>query len=328
MNKPELNNRRTFIKTTVGAGIALAASPLFSACSPYDAKGLPTAILGKTGVEVPKIALGLGSRFCTIESEDLALEMLTFALENGLYYWDTAHIYNNKKNGVISEERLGKVVKDRRDEIFLSTKVTSRNPDEAMKQIELSLKRLQTDKLDILKIHSINSLEDVEQMSKKGQLIEIVQKMKEQGVARFIGFSGHGNAGAMKVISERGDFDTMLIAMNHWGNHKSDRKNISIPAALEKGIGVMLMKAVRPKDQNPDFNGNELIRFALSLNGPTGLALGMESKEIVRKNLDLLRSFKPMDEAEKQAMAKSLFPFFEDSELEWMHSNYCDGNWA
>ncbi len=327
MTKSELN-RRTFIKGTIGAGIALAGSPLFVSCSPYDSKGLPTAILGKTGVEIPRLALGLGSRFCNINSEEEALEMLTFALDNGLYYWDTAHIYENKKNGVISEERLGKIVKHRREEIFLSTKVTSRNPDEAMKQIELSLKRLQTDKIDILKIHSVESLEDIDQMSQKGQLIEIVHKMKEQGITRFIGFSGHGDALALKTMAARGDFDTMIMAMNHWGNYQNDRKNIVIPEGLKQDMGVMLMKAVRPRDNNPEFDANELIRFALSLKGPAGLALGMDSKDIVKKNLDLLRNFTPMNEQEKSKMAQSLTPFFNHKNLQWMQPTYRDGNWT
>ncbi len=327
MKKSNLN-RRTFVKRTIGAGVVLAAAPMYFSCNPYKSKGLPTALLGNTGVEVPKIAFGLGSRWCTIDSEDEALELLTFALDNGLYYWDTAHSYVNRNNGVVSEERIGKILKTRRSEVFLSTKISTRDPDEAMRNIELSLKRLQTDKLDILKIHSINSEEDNKLISKKGGLIEIVQKMKEQGVTRFVGFSGHGNAEAMKSMADRGDFDTMLIAMNHWGNHENDRKNITIPAALNKGMGVMLMKAVRPKDQNPDYDGSELVRFALSLNGPAGLTVGMESKEVLQKNLDLLRNFKPMTEEEKTKMAASLSPFFDHKNLEWMLPSYEDGNWA
>ena len=233
MNKSGLN-RRTFVKRTIGAGIVLAAAPMYYSCNPYKSKGLPTALLGNTGVEVPKLAFGLGSRWCTINSEDEALDLLTFALDNGLYYWDTAHSYENKQNGVVSEERIGKILKTRRSEVFLSTKISTRDPDEAMRNIELSLKRLQTDKLDILKIHSINSEEDNKIISQKGGLIDIVQKMKEQGVTRFVGFSGHGNAEAMKTMANRGDFDTMLIAMNHWGNHENDRKNVTIPAALKK----------------------------------------------------------------------------------------------
>lgn len=320
--------RRTFIKGAVGVGIAVSASPWLAACDTHNAKGLPTAILGKTGARVPRIAIGLGSRWCSIDDEQEALDMLSYALDQGLYYWDTAHAYENKKNGAVSEERVGKLLKTRRKEVFLSTKVRSRNPDEAKRQIELSLKRLQTDKLDILKIHSIESQEDVDMMSKKGQLIEVVHKMKEEGITRFVGFSGHGDAEAMKAMADRGDFDTMLIAMNHYGKVRYDRKKVAIPAALAKGMGVMVMKSVRPKDQNPDYDGDELIRFALSLNGPTGVVLGMERKEIVDKNLALLKRFAPMTDEEKSAMAKSLHPFFNHRDLEWMQPGYKDGYWV
>lgn len=327
MKKHELN-RRNFIKGTIGVGIAIAGAPLFVSCNEYDAKDLPTAVLGKTGVTIPKIALGLGSRFCDINSEEESTNLLNYALNNGLYYWDTAHVYKNNKNGVISEERVGKVVKQRRGEIFLSTKVTNRNPDKAMWEIEDSLKRLQTDKLDILKIHSIESLDDIDQMNKKGQLIDIVHRMKEQGVARFIGFSGHGKAEAMKAMTERGDFDSMLIAMNHWGKNRQKRQELAVPAALEKGLGVMLMKVVRPKDKIPETNATELVRFALSLNGPSGLVVGMDSMEVLKSNLEILRNFKPMNEEEKLAMAKVLSPFFNHENLEWMNPEYRDGEWC
>ena len=329
MKDKELN-RRTFIKGTIGAGIALTASPLLFACDdPYNAKGLPTAILGKTGVRIPRIAVGLGSRFCEIDSEDEALSLLNYALENGLYYWDTAHIYENKKNGAISEVRIGKILKERRKEVFLSTKVSLRNPDEALAQIEDSLKRLQTDHLDMLKIHSIASMEEVDQLNQKGQLVEILHKLKEQKITRFIGFSGHGNAEAMKTMAERGNFDSMLIAMNYWrGDEEQKREELVIPAALERGMGVMLMKSVRPKETIANVNPTELIRFALSLNGPSGLLLGMETIDVVKSNIELLRNFKPMNAEEKSGMAQSLSPFFRHENLEWLNPTYQDGNWA
>ena len=158
------------------------------ACNEHDAKGLPTTVLGKTGGRVPHIALGLGNRFCEIDNPEESDKLLGYALDNGLYYWDTVHIYENTKNGVISEERIGRILKYRRAEVFISTKVTSREPGEAMKQIEGSLKRLQTDHLDILKIHNIKNMDDVDKVSEKGNLIDIFSRMKEEGVARFIGF--------------------------------------------------------------------------------------------------------------------------------------------
>jgi len=323
-------SRRNFIKGTIGAGIVLTGAPLLASCDDYNAKGLPTAILGKTGVRIPRIALGLGSRFCNIDDENETTSLLNYALDNGLYYWDTAHIYENKKNGAISEERVGKVVKYRRKEIFLSTKITSRDPDEAMRQIEGSLKRLQTDKLDMLNIHSVESLEDVDQMHQKGQLIEIVLRMKEQGVARFVGFSGHGNAEAMSEMTQRVDFDSMLIAMNHYGmrDYPQLRQELTVPVALEKGMGVMLMKAVRPKEKISGIEAAELVRFALSLNGPNGLIVGMDSLGVVKSNLAILRGFKPMDDEEKKAFAMTLSPFFNHTELEWMQPDYRDGYWG
>jgi len=298
--------------------------------SAYDAKGLPTTILGKTSVRIPKMALGLGSRFCNIESVDEAYQMLNYALDNGLYFWDTAWIYENKKLGIISEERLGPVVNTRRDEIFLSTKVTSRDPNEAMRQIETSLKRLQTDHLDILKIHDVQSAEDVAKLSEKGNLIDILLKMKEQKITRFIGFSGHSDAAAMKSMAEKEIFDDMLIAMNHWRG-KDDpqpRQELAVPAAKAQGMGVMLMKVIRPKETIQGLDPRDLVRYALSLKGPDGIIVGMDSLEVVKSNLEILRNFKPMDEERMKQLAQQLSPFYRHENLPWMQPGYCDGNWA
>ncbi|MDX9881556.1 MAG: aldo/keto reductase [Prolixibacteraceae bacterium] len=322
-------SRRTFIKGTVGAGLVLASSGTLVGCKKYDSKGLPTIFLGSTGVKIPLIAMGLGSRFCSVSDEEEALRILTYALDNGLYYWDTAHIYKNTENGAVSEERIGKVLKYRRDEIFISTKVTNRDPNEAMRQIEKSLKRLQTEKLDMLKIHSIESMEDVELISRKGGLIDIVQRMKAEGVTRFVGFSGHNHAAAMKAMADRGDFDSMLIAMNHYNGTTNPqlRQEMAIPAALEKRMGVMLMKAVRPKENIPSIQVPGLIRFALSLNGANGLIVGMDSLDVVESNLQILRSFTPMSSEEKTKMAGLLSPYFNHQNLDWMEENYSDGHW-
>lgn len=322
--------RRDFIRGAIGAGIIVAGADLLTGCKGYDAKGLPTAILGKTGVRVPRLAIGLGSRWCSMESEDKALEMLAYALDNGLYYWDTAHTYTNPSLGIVSEERIGKLLASRRDEVFISTKVASRDPEEAKRQIELSLKRLQTDHVDMLKIHSVLSMEDVDILSAKDGLIEVISKMKEDGVTRFIGYSGHASAEAMKTMTERGDFDNMLIAMNHYGmkNDPQKRQELAIPAALNKGMGVMLMKSVRPKETIPGMDINDLVRFALSLEGPKGVVVGMDSMDVVKSNLEILKNFTPLGEEKMKNLTKTLTPFFNHENLEWMKHEYRDGNWA
>jgi predicted aldo/keto reductase-like oxidoreductase len=336
--KKEDNSRRRFLKGAIGAaGLMITGTPVISSWTTsratlptplYDPRGLPTAILGRTGVRIPRVAIGLGSRFCSINSTEEALELLNFALDNGLYYWDTAWSYENKELGVVSEERIGRILKTRRKEIFLSTKVASRNPDEAMRQIEASLKRLQTDHLDMLKIHDVQSEKDVAGITGKGNLADILVKMKEQGVTRFIGFSGHSEAIAMKSMAETGIFDSMLMAMNQYSGNTEKRQELVIPEAKAHGMGVMLMKVIRPRETVKTIDPGDLVRYALSLQGPDGIVLGMDSMQVVKSNLEILRHFKPMDEAGMLEMAMRLTPFYNHRSLPWMKPGYFDGNWA
>jgi predicted aldo/keto reductase-like oxidoreductase len=274
------------------------------------------------------MALGLGSRFCDINDPEESDQLLNYALEHGLYYFDTAHIYENTKNGVISEERIGRIVKHRRKEIFLSTKVTSRDPNEAMRQIESSLKRLQTDHLDILKIHNIFDMDDVAKVSEKGNLIDMITRLKEEKVTRFIGFSGHNNAEAMKAMAERFEMDTMLIALNHWGKVKSPREELSVPAAHDRELGVMVMKVLRPRDNDPSINPRDLIRYGLSLKDADGVVVGTDSMKVLKANIELLKNFNPMTEDEMKAMTAHLKPFYNHENIPWMKHGYQDGKWA
>ena len=343
-------SRRKFIKGTLGTGLLVAGSGLLPSCSifrmspksdsAYDAKGLPTVLFGKTGVHVPRIVCGLGSRFCHLDDDEEAQRLLHYTLDHGLYYWDTAYAYDNtigvppgkKKSSrlVTSEERLGPAVKARRNEIFLSTKVTSRDPNVAMRQIETSLKRLQTDHLDQLMIHDVQSMADVAKLSEKGNLIDILHRLKEQGLTRFIGFSGHTEAAAMKAMADRGDFDTMLIAMNHWNaaNNPQKRFEMAVPAAKAKGMGVIMMKVVRPRETITTLNPTDLIKYALSLKGPDVVVIGLDSIDVVKSNLEILRNFKPMDETKMKELAQELTPFYNHENLPWMQPGYCDGNYA
>ncbi|MBN2667468.1 MAG: aldo/keto reductase [Bacteroidales bacterium] len=329
-------SRRKFIKTSVGAGVAIAGTQVgFSdlihreeirkdASNQYDAKGLPTSVLGNTGVVIPRIAIGLGSRFLTIKTLAEALEMCNYALDNGLYYWDTAHSYVNSETGAISEERLGHIIKTRRNEIFLSTKIASREPEQAKLEIEESLKRLQTDHVDMLKIHAVESVEEANNICRKGGILDVISSYKETGITRFIGFSGHGNAMALKTMVNTGRFDSMLFAMNHYTTGQ-DRQGDLIPAARERGMGIMLMKTIRPKETIQGINPEDLVRYGLSLDGPSGIVVGMDSKKVVDSNLKILRNFNPMDKDEMQKLASLLAPYFRHENLEWMKKGYRDG---
>ncbi|MGA2362547.1 MAG: aldo/keto reductase [Candidatus Aminicenantales bacterium] len=320
--------RRDFLKSlaaaaaaakSVSVGKLLGAEPKRG----LDAKGLPTATLGKTGVKVPRIGLGLGSRFCAVSSEERALEILHAGLDYGFYYWDTAYNYRNKD--VVSEERLGMVLKARRKEVFLATKFEARTYDGVMRALEESLKRLQTDHLDLYQVHLIESLADLDTLGAPGGALQALRKIKDEKVARFIGFTGHVDDAAMAEAARRHDFDTMLIALNHYEERKGDFEGGAVPAAAARKMGVMIIKAIRPRETVKDIPAEDLLRYALSLPLVHAAVVGTDSVEVVRRNAGLLRNFQPMAPEEMKRLTVKLEPFFAGSHLPWMRPGYRDG---
>lgn len=253
-------------------------------------------------------------------------------LDNGLYYWDTAHDY--VYDGVVSEERLGKIVKGRRKEIFLSGKINTlnsegiRDPEQAKRDIDTSLKRLQTDHLDILKIHDIQSMEDVDIIAKKDGLADVLRSYRDQGIAKNIGFSGHTSAQAMASAAKRLGFDTMLMALNHYQEGREPFESHAVPTAVDHGLSVIVMKVVRPRETVEGLDARDLIRYALSIDGPKGCVVSTDSLDILKQNIDTLRNFKPMKEDELERTRVALAPFYRHENLEWMRPGYRDGHWA
>jgi predicted aldo/keto reductase-like oxidoreductase len=320
--------RRDFLKTCLTTAAALGTLSfkkrfMDKTAKHYDAKGLPTVVYGKTRATVPRMAIGCGSRFCNVKDPEKSVELLNFALDNGFYYWDTAHDY--VFNDVVSEERLGLVLKHRRKEVFLATKVGERTYDGAMRHIEESLERLKTDHLEILRIHSILSMEDVDKISAKDGVLQAVQKMKDENVTKFISFSGHSDAEAMTEMVKRHEFDTMLIALNHYAEQKGDMENHAVPEAAKKKMGIMVMKVIRPRETVESLSPEDLIRYALSLEKPHVAVIGTDSLEVVRKNRELLLNFNPMSPKEMDKIKGDLVPLFASRSLPWMKREYTDG---
>ena len=322
--------RRDFLKTVAAAAaIPLGGSPRSAGkgasvpASGFDAKGLPTAVLGRTGVAVPRIGIGLGSRFCAVEDEDKALGILETALDRGFFYWDTAYSYTNKT--IVSEERIGRVMAQRRDEVFLATKFEERSYDGVMRQLDESLKRLRTDHLDLYQVHLVASMADLDTLGRPGGALDALRKIKDQKIARFIGFSGHGDAAAMAEAARRHDFDTMLIALNHYEERRGDLEGGAIPAAAARKMGIMIIKSVRPRETVPGLAAADLIRYALSLPLVHSAVVGTDSVDVVDKNAALLRDFRPLSPEEMSRLTVKLEPFFAGAGLPWMRPGYRDG---
>ncbi|MEW5901076.1 MAG: aldo/keto reductase [Acidobacteriota bacterium] len=324
-------NRRGFLKACVtgaaalgsfASGKAFGGRARLSGVAAYNSRGLPTRVLGKTGVSVPIIGFGGGSRFCRIHDPEGSVEVLNYALDNGLYYWDTAHDYVFE--GVTSEERYGLVLKERRREVFLATKTAERTYDGAMRHLEESLKRLQTDYLDIYQVHMVESLEDVERIGSKGGVLKALHKLRDQKVTRFIGYSGHLSAESMTGMANRYDFDTMLIALNHHAERKGDMEKGAIPVAAARKMGVMVIKVIRPREALAGIVPENLIRYALTLDHVSSAVIGHDSLDVLKENIALLKDFKSMSPAEMEAMTAQLDPFFASGTIPWMNPAYRD----
>lgn len=318
--------RREFVQTTAAAAATVAIAPVTgcTGASPYDAKGLPTVKLGKTGALVPLMGFGCGSRWMAIPDDEIALEILESAFDQGLYYWDTAASYGNDK--ISSEERIGIILKERRGKVFLSSKTGDRDGDQVKKSVERSLNRLQTDHLDLLHVHAVSSVEDAEQLGEKGKVMEVLEQLKSEGVIRNIGFSGHASAEGMKRAIELYDFDVMMMALNHQSTDGSeDFEGLPAPLAKQKGMGVVAMKVIRPRETVNGLAASDLMRYALSLPDFHMVNIGTDSREVLHSNLEILRNFKPLEEEKMKELRLALRPFYQGKKLDWMHPAYQDG---
>ena len=144
-------NRREFVK---GVAAGLVVGPMLAQA---ESGRLPTRTLGRTGITVPLIGFGSGSRFLMYKEDEKANEALNRAIDLGITYIDTAQSYGDGQ----SEARIGRVMATRRREVILATKIPGRTAEQARRQIELSLKRLQTDHLDVLHIHDLKNDQDI-----------------------------------------------------------------------------------------------------------------------------------------------------------------------
>lgn len=300
-------SRRGFLKV-VGAGSIVR--PVFGA----PAK-LPRRALGKTGVEVSSLAFGAGSRFLMYEDEEVALGVLNEAIDLGITYIDTAQGYGNGK----SEERVGKVMSTRRKEVFLATKLQVRKADEALRAIEVSLKRLQVDQLDLVHIHALEGDADLAQIEAPDGILNALYRARDEGMTRFIGITCHAAPATLKTALERHDFNCTQMALNAARARIDDDgfravkmpvggfEEVALPVANKKGLGVIAMK-VFGQEQLLDYAAPEqLLRYSLSLPVAAAVA-GMPKREHLLQNVEIARNFKPLSKEEQAKIADQIPP--------------------
>ena len=206
------------------------------------------------------------------------------------------------------------------------TKVGEREADEAKVTIERSLKRLQTDHIDLLYVHSITDAEDAEQLGNKGKVLEVLHDYRDQGIVKHIGFTGHASAQGMKRAAEMYDFEVMMIALNHQVPSGEEKfEELPVPAAAKRGMGVVAMKVIRPRETIEGLAGSDLVKYALSLDDFHVANIGYDNMEVLNENLSIIKEFKPFDAAKMDEMRTALGPFYRHENLPWMKHGYMDG---
>lgn len=318
-------NRRQFLETVAAS---LVASPVLAS---LPSNRFPTRSLGRTGIRVSILGFGSGSRFLMYREEDRALEALHRAIDLGITYIDTAHSYGDGK----SEERVGRVMGTRRKEVVLATKIPGRTADQARREIDLSLKRLQTDRLDVLHIHALKNVQDLTAIEAKGGVLEALYQAREQKLTRAIGITCHSDPTALKLALERHDFDCTQMALNAGLASMADTsqgmkatlagadsfERLALPVAKRKRMGIIAMKVFGQEQLLGAASIEQLLTYALSL--PVSLAsVGMPRLEHIEKNATFARAFSPMSKKERRRLEESiegskklaLARFFQDHE--------------
>ncbi len=313
-------DRRTFIEAMATAAVASASRHEHALAETPKKPAIPRRILGKTGVEVSALIIGgvVGMKEKPTAKFHPA-ELANAALDAGINYFDTAAGYGAGQ----SERNYGEVVAHRRKEVFLATKTQKRNYDDAMREVEESLKRLQTDRLDLLQIHGVRKDEDFSLWDKPDGILKALHKLRDEKVTRFIGVTGHDTAEAMLQAIEMDDFDTILTTFNPTEERRPFR-DLVIPTARKKNMGIIAMKVMgggngalaignplkndgvpRHDDAPHQANASTLIRYALGLQ-VSAANVGMASLEHLRINVAAARDEKPLDEQERKALEKHM----------------------
>ncbi|HET6177682.1 MAG TPA: aldo/keto reductase [Candidatus Sulfotelmatobacter sp.] len=307
-------SRRTFLER-IGLGTAGAATlslmKRFSAAQPAGANPLPSRALGRTGAKVSILAFGCGSRFLMYEDESKAMAALNRAIDLGITYLDTAYAYGDGK----SESRVGQVMATRRKEVWLATKIPDRSRDEFLRRLEGSLKRLQTDHVDLVHIHSVGQADDLAKIEAPDGALKGALEAREQKMARFIGMTSHTNGEVMAQAIQRHDLDCVQMALNASRNGRFEE--LALPVAKQKNLGIIAMKITGQEYLLGSGSGkseiSSLLRYSMSLPVTTAV-VGMPRLEMLEHNVEVARNFSPLRDEEMEHLRRELTPAREGLE--------------
>jgi uncharacterized protein len=307
-------NRRRFLQMASAAGAAAAAGA--TAEPPINASDIPRRPFGKSGVQVSALGMG-GHHLGEVKTVEQAIRLVHEAIDAGVNFYDNCWEYYNGR----TEDWLGRALKGRREKVFLMTKVCThgRGASLAMKMLEESLKRLQTDHLDLWQVHGVSFDNDPELAYATGGALEALDQAKKQGKTRFVGFTGHKDPNVHLDMLRRGyPFDSVQMPLNPFdGTFRSFEQQV-LPEVNKRGIAALGMKSMGGTGdaiKKGLVKAEELLRYAMSL--PVAVTIsGIDSLEVLHQNVRVARGFKPMTPDEMQALRQRLAPQAADGHFE------------
>lgn len=300
-------NRRSFIK---GAAV-LGTIPLIRGGSMAQGEQdqsqvpsgtVPKKLLGRTGVQVSAMGVG-GYHLGSAKTDQAANEIVAKALDHGVDFFDNAWEYHDG----LSEERLGKALKGKRDRAFVMTKVCTHGRDSkvAMRMLEESLRRLQTDHLDLWQIHEVVYDNDPDLIFAPNGAAEALAEAKKQGKVRFIGFTGHKDPEIhLKMLSHDFPFDTVQMPLNCCDATFRSFENQVLPEATKRGIAALGMKSLGGSGElvrHGVVTPEQGLRYAMSLPVATTIS-GIDSMEVLDQNLKVAVNFEALDAKAMQSL--------------------------
>ena len=266
---------------------------------------MPMRTLGHTGVEVSAIGLGgwhLGFKYI---EEELSLRIIRTAIDNGITFMDNCWDYNEGA----SEVRMGKALRDGyRERVFLMTKIDGRTKKDAAAQLDESLRRMQTDRIDLVQHHEVLRFEDPHRIFDEDGANAALIEAREAGKIRFIGFTGHKDprihSYTLEVAKESGfQLDAVQMPLNVMDAHYRSFEKLVLPELVKENIGVLGMKPLANGMilKSNTVSATECLQYAMNL--PTSVVItGCESMKDLEQALNAARTFKPMTEEEVAAL--------------------------
>jgi len=327
-----MKNRREFIKSTAVLGVFGMLHQWASAIPGTDLYGdiLPMRRLIRNGEKVTAFSVG-GWHLGNVKDPAIAEKMVEMSMDMGVRFFDTARGYQSGG----SEERMGRLLIPKyRDKIFLMTKSHAKTGEQAQEHLELSLKALKTDQLDLWQIHTFTTPEDVDQRIDSG-VLDVFLKAKEQGKTRYIGFSGHQSPLThlyfLKWLEERGlELDTCQLPMNVLDpSFESFQKQV-LPVLLEREYGIIAMKTMsggsmmgKRIDTTPEWIKTEMIPDMVRETGITPAELhqyvytmpvstlvsGCTTLAELEHNIGVLQNFRNLSDSDMQRLEELVEPY-------------------